>query len=92
MKYLVEHPAAMVSQRIYRCDTRRTAANSSKIDSFSTQLEWLEQVDNAYAEYIERRYHLPVSVGLYHYEDIADIVAELIEARQLPNLVAAHHD
>jgi hypothetical protein len=74
MKYLVENPPAMISQRIYRCETSRTVANSSKIDSLSTQLEWLEQIDNAYAEYIDRRYGLPVSVGLFHYEDIIDIV------------------
>jgi hypothetical protein len=59
MKYLVEHPSAMVSQRIFTCDPGPTTA-SSKVDSLSTQLEWLEQVNNAYDEYIDRRYHLPV--------------------------------
>jgi hypothetical protein len=74
MKYPVEHPSATVSQRIFRCDTGRTA-ESLKIDSLSSQLasEWLEQVSNAYDEYIDRRYHLPVSVGIYHYDDVAEI-------------------
>ena len=82
MRYLIEQPTEL--QCINMVPTvRQGSKDKAVLDQDSVQLDWIEQVLELFDDYITDKYNVPVCVGLFLYEDPAEIAFKNLDASEV---------
>ena len=79
MRYLIEQPEAIHCIKMVPT-VRQSSKDKSVLDQDSVQLEWIEHVLELFDDYITGKYNVPLCVGLFLYEDLAEIAFNNLEA------------
>ena len=82
MRYLVEHPPAIHRIQMVPC-MHQGNKDKSVLDQDSVQIEWAETVLELFDDYITDKYNVPICVGLFLYEDLAEIAFNNLDAAEL---------
>jgi hypothetical protein len=82
IRYLIEQPAAL--QCIKMVPTvRQGSKDKAVVDQDSVQIDWIENVLELFDDYITDKYNVPVCVGLFLYEDLAEIAFNNLDASEV---------
>ena len=83
MRHLIEQPTALHCVRMV--PTVRQGSKDRSVlrldqDSVQLELDWIEHVLELSDDYITDKYNVPICVGLFLYEDLAEIALANLDA------------